>query len=357
MNHDLAENEVSLAYLLYSLWRRKILIIASALTGALVSCGIVFLSPKSTPPVSANMILDLSVFPKLCTKIKSSEFGNLDTCYGLSRDTAWTWIESLLSSAFSKDEILSYSVNISAATMEPRVKSENIIEISTLVPPAIAPIVSRKLQAVANDFQAKVKNYYKEYGNDSRIERVLPYSTQWKSIIIEKPSMVKSFPVKKILVGLSFGLISGIFLSWLADSRSGIAYSLDKIISELRYPVILTLPSYPWINVSVDPLIGQLCDQFCDEIEWRVVSIAKNHSAVSYLANSLKCSCGEPLLTSVLLPPSEKKSLGIFLVVEPGFNTIQALKTVNLSLKNLPYISKVYLIVLGSPIAAELLAT
>ncbi len=111
----------------------------------------------------------------------------------------------------------------------------------------------------------------------------------------------------------------------VADRRSDRVFSYSKILSQLGYPLWLTLPTLPWSDQLLKPLIGQLAARLDRSVEWRVLSIAREHEAVQPLAQALSsqneaelsCKSVKPLLKSIIRIGSDANLIG-FLLLMPG---------------------------------------
>ena len=143
-----------------------------------------------------------------------------------------------------------------------------------------------------------------------------------------KPSS-KSF--RSLALGFLGGLVAGSGAALIADRRSNRVFSRSKLLGQLGYPLWLALPTLPWSDQVAGPLVGQLAARLDRSLDWRVLSIAREHEAVGSLAQALSrqnepelsCKAVAPLLNSIIRLGSNSRPIGLLVVVESGFNSAQ----------------------------------
>jgi hypothetical protein len=222
-----------------------------------------------------------------------------------------------------------------------------------------------KIGEIKKDFYANQVSNAKRLSGDFEIQT--PPGQGW--ISIENNSVPKPKPKPKLrspAKSLALGLLGGLFLgggsAMIRDRMSDRIFSNTKILGRLGYPLWLTLPLPPWSDQAVDLLIGQLSDRLDRSFEWRVLSIAHEHELVKPLAQSLirqsepglSCKPVEPLLNSIIRLSPDARPIGLLIVVEPGFNSSQALEDARLLLSQLSCVQSIGVVLAGVPLPSEL---
>ena len=174
-----------------------------------------------------------------------------------------------------------------------------------------------------------------------------------------KPSS-KSF--RSLALGFLGGLVAGSGAALIADRRSNRVFSRSKLLGQLGYPLWLALPTLPWSDQVAGPLVGQLAARLDRSLDWRVLSIAREHEAVGPLAQALisqnepelSCKAVAPLLNSIIRLGSNSRPIGLLVVVESGFNSSQALEDARLLLSQLSCVQSIGVVLAGVPLPSEL---
>ena len=163
-------------------------------------------------------------------------------------------------------------------------------------------------------------------------------------------------------LGLLGGLVAGSGAALIADRRSNRVFSRSKLLEQLGYPLWLALPTLPWSDQVAGPLVGQLAARLDRSLDWRVLSIAREHEAVGSLAQALSrqnepelsCKAVAPLLNSIIRLGSNSRPIGLLVVVESGFNSSQALEDARLLLSQLSCVQSIGVVLAGVPLPSEL---
>ncbi|MDB4486186.1 hypothetical protein N9025_02120 [Synechococcus sp. AH-707-B22] len=167
---------------------------------------------------------------------------------------------------------------------------------------------------------------------------------------------------RSLALGLLGGLVAGSGAALIADRRSNRVSSRSKLLGQLGYPLWLALPTLPWSDQVAGPLVGQLAARLDRSLDWRVLSIAREHEAVGPLAQALisqnepelSCKAVAPLLNSIIRLDSNSRPIGLLVVVESGFNSSQALEDARLLLSQLSCLQSIGVVLAGVPFPSEL---
>jgi hypothetical protein len=192
------------------------------------------------------------------------------------------------------------------------------------------------------------------------------FSNGWISIeeVAKNDEKPKSkFSNRSLALGLLGGLIMGSGAALIADRRPDRVFSKSKLLGQLGYPLWLALPTLPWSDQVVGPLVGQLAARLDHSLDWRVLSIAREHEAVGALAQALSrqnepelsCKAVAPLLNSIIRLGPNSRPIGLLVVVESGFNSSQALKDARLLLSQLPCVQSIGVVLAGVPLPSEMI--
>ena len=167
---------------------------------------------------------------------------------------------------------------------------------------------------------------------------------------------------RSLALGLLGGLVAGSGAALIADRRSNRVFSRSKLLGQLGYPLWLALPTLPWSDQVAGPLVGQLAARLDRSLDWRVLSIAREHEAVGSLAQALSrqnepelsCKAVAPLLNSIIRLGSNSRPIGLLVGVESGFNSSQALEDARLLLSQLSCVQSIGVVLAGVPLPSEL---
>ena len=213
-----------------------------------------------------------------------------------------------------------------------------------------------KLENIKNVFTTKEIVNVRILVSDAQV------SKDW--ISVENVPVVdqsKSFN-RSLALGLLGGLVTGSGAALIADRRSNRVFSRSKLLGQLGYPLWLALPTLPWSDQVAGPLVGQLAARLDRSLDWRVLSIAREHEAVGSLAQALSrqnepelsCKAVAPLLNSIIRLGSNSRPIGLLVGVESGFNSSQALEDARLLLSQLSCVQSIGVVLAGVPLPSEL---
>ena len=352
------------------LLRRYRLVALGVGVGLLLSSAF-FVAKKDEPgKIRLRLDVDLAKAPKICPFLSNSGSFSVDSlCHPSIEEGTVLKVffdfSKRLKNKYPQEWKNISDLNIGLLEVQEDVVAKDVVSIGFLVDAVGEPALKSRMQGLQAEIRSLSENslgYMNSYASQmpdvarkSNIDAyVINSSTQWTSIYDANEGS-SYIDIRIILMGLMSGFVSGCFLALWFDRKCGFVFEVDKLSAILARPSVLRLPSYPWFKASVQPLIHQLSIRLSPDLEWRVLSIAKNHAAVEPLANLLKCLPGSPLLLTTLEPSKDGLDLGVLLVLEPGFNTFQALEEARLLLEQMPNVSDVYLIILGIPFPDDLM--
>ena len=345
--------------------RRWIWVAGGGLLGlVIVIAGI----PMQTTPIPSKikMVIDTTQGPCFWTQRKFKEFG-VGEVYNIQCDGEKETARKELTSLVYKELDPSKSVQVKIQPREFGSKKNKDFAISSTQLELLVTVDAGKLD-YANAFLEKIKNEFAE----SRINNIKGLSSNvdvgegWISIENVLEPKGSEINLRRVFRNLALGSLSGLVLgggaALVADRRSDRVFSQSKILRELGYPLWLTLPTPPWADQLVSPLIGQLAARLNRSVEWRVLSIAHEHESVRPLAEALirqkepglSCTPVGPLLNSIIRLGSDARPIGILIVVESGFNSSQALKDASLLLRQLSCVQSIGVVLVGVPLPSDL---
>ena len=111
-----------------------------------------------------------------------------------------------------------------------------------------------KLENIKNVFTTKEIVNVRILVSDAQV------SKDWisfENVPVVDQSKSKSFN-RQLALGLPGGLVAGSGAALIVDRNSNRVFSHSRILSQLSYPLWLTLSTLPWPDQVAGPLIGQL---------------------------------------------------------------------------------------------------
>lgn len=229
---------------------------------------------------------------------------------------------------------------------------EDIITVSADVAPAEVQATTAVLDQLASAYKAEVLRLNNQQIFD-------PPRSDWTKIQPLSSEPRKPFSI--LLFGGAVGVAAGVAAALLADKRANRVFSAPQLLRLLPYPVLAKFPAEPWDSSSIQAELFQLAQQLDVELRWHVLSIAQPHPLVESLvaalrpyAQQIELEAGQPLLAHGLAAPAGVKGHGVLLVVEPGFNSAQALQEAVRVLALLPGLKAAGLVLAGQTLPPEL---
>lgn len=349
---------------LAAIFRRRWIWVASGGLIGLALAGIP-LTQTTIPLRSIKMVVDTKQGPCFWTQRRFKEFGVTEVfniqCEG-EIESARKELTSLVYKELDPSKL-------HEAKIQPHVfgsKKNKDFAISSTQLELLVTVDADKMD-YTNAGLEKIKNTFAK----SRINNIKSLSSNvdvgegWISIENVPVPKESKLDLRRAFRYLALGSLSGLVLgggaALVADRRTDRVFGKSKILRELGYPMWLTLPTSPWDDQLVSPLIGQLAARLNRSFEWRVLSIAHEHESVKPLAEALigqkepglSCKAVEPLLNSIIRPGSDARPIGLLIVVESGFNSCQALEDASLLLKQLPCVQSIGVVLVGVPLPSD----
>ena len=371
-NSLFSDDEINTWELLAVFRRRWIWIASGGLLGIAVA-GMSLLKPpakeaSTTEQSSIRMVVDVALGPcfSAMNTLRTFKSENVQriNCSG-EFYTSQYQLERLAAKKLGSDESFNFDVKPLAlpGIGEKSLSSTTQVALEVFFNRDDLPHAQGKIEEIKKDF------YANQFSNAKRLSGNLEIQTTpgqgWISIennSVPKPKPQLRSPAKSLALGLLGGLFLGGGSAMIRDRMSDRIFSNTKILRQLSYPLWLTLPLPPWSDQAVDLLIGQLSDRLDRSFEWRVLSIAHEHELVKPLAQSLirqsepglSCKPVEPLLNSIIRLSPDARPIGLLIVVEPGFNSSQALEDAHLLLSQLSCVQSIGVVLAGVPLPSEL---
>lgn len=316
------------------------------------------------PLKAIRMVIDISQSPCAWMQRKFQKFDQGEVlnikCPGEFLATRKD-LATLAYDEFSSDEPFSVSVRplvFGNKKGKDLAVSDTQVELAIEASPGELERAKASLENIKNVFKAK------EIGKARMLSPNVQAGVDWISIE-EVPGGVNFKPKssnKSLALGLLGGLVTGSGAALIADRRSNRVFSRSKLLEQLGYPLWLSLPTLPWSDQVAGPLVGQLAARLDRSLDWRVLSIAREHEAVGSLAQALSrqnepelsCKAVAPLLNSIIRLGSNSRPIGLLVVVESGFNSSQALEDARLLLSQLSCVQSIGVVLAGVPLPSEL---
>ena len=360
-----SDDEIDLREVAAAFQRHRFWVVSGGLLGLVIAV-IPILKPAPLQE-TLKLVVDTSQGPCEWTKRKFKQFQTKEVfniaCSGEFM-TARKELDMLAADTFRPPESPSAKVqplNLGSKKDGNLTSSTTQLEVLVTVDADNSEAINTKLERLKTRFM------------DNRLRNTQSLSTDiqvgegW--IQIEKGPDIKDISkFKSSSISLALGLFGGLALgsgaALVADGKSDRVFGKSKLLGKLGYPLWLTLPKPPWPDQLTSPLIGQLAARLDRSCEWRVLSIAHEHEAVSPLAEALirqnepelSCKSVEPLLNSIVRLGSNARPIGLLVVVESGFNSSQALEDARLLLRQLPFVQSIGVVLVGVPLPSELTA-
>lgn len=336
MNNEIFEFESIFSPIL----RRWSLVLAASLLGIGASMPLVFRDYSS---INYTINIDPELGPKFCTK-------NLrlpQNCSHISRDSAWSAINAYALRLQKDSKFKDTDFKISPAFLSSKVKSSTILSLiievdadNSLLGKEMAERITSKFAAwpVASSGKSKETDAgYFLKGQPSWISPITSYSVKSSTISSLMPA----------LLGFTSGIVIGCILAVFLEQITNRVFSKYEIQRTLGFPIRAYLPALPWQSGIVNSAIKNIQLTLDPSLEWRVTSIGKCHKAVNIISEVCRIDVAMPLLTNDIKPPSIDSSLGLLIVVEPGFNSLLALQYASLLLNQVVCVKDIGLVMLG----------
>ena len=365
----LPDGEIDLREVLAAFRRRWIWVASGGLLGLGIAAGILMSRPLVDKPLKAlRMMVDTSQGPCFWTSRKFQRFESGEVlrmqCFGEFSSTR-KYLATLVSGEFGPNNEISAKVR--PLTFGNK-KDKSLVDSNTHIEVLVEANVGEL--DVAKAKLANIKNEFVTYQLDNigMLVDDVQVGKGWISIesdpvVDQSKSKSKSKSFNRFLVlGLLGGLVTGSGAALIADRRSNRVFSRSKLLEQLGYPLWLSLPTLPWSDQVAGPLVGQLAARLDRSLDWRVLSIAREHEAVGSLAQALSrqnepelsCKAVAPLLNSIIRLGSNSRPIGLLVVVESGFNSSQALEDARLLLSQLSCVQSIGVVLVGVPLPSEL---
>ena len=360
----LPDEEIDLGDLAAIFQRRWIWIASGGLIGLAIA-GITLTQTTTNSLKSIKMVVDTTQGPCFWTQRRFKEFGAKEV-FNIQCEGEMQSARKELTSLFYKELDPS---ELHEAKIQPLVfgsKKNKDYAISSTQLELLVTVDADKLD-YTNAVLKKIKNTFAK----SRINNMKSLSSNidvgegWISIenvpVLKEPKINLRSAFRILALGSLSGLVLGGGAALVADRRNDRVFGKSKILRELGYPLWLTLPTSPWDDQLVSPLIGQLAARLNRSFEWRVLSIAHEHESVRPFAEALisqkepglSCKAVEPLLNSIIRMGSDARPIGLLIVVESGFNSSQALEDACLLLRQLSYVKSIGVVLVGVPLPSD----
>ncbi|QNI75181.1 chain length determinant family protein [Synechococcus sp. MVIR-18-1] len=365
MSSLLPDDEIDLREVLAAFRRRWIWVASGGLLGLGIAAGVSISRPAEEPSKTIRMVIDTTQSPCAWTqrkfqKLEPGEILNIQ-CTGEFLTTRKV-LTTLALDAFGSDQ--QFLARVRPLTFGTK-KDKDFAQSNTQLELAIEASPD-KLDGVKASLE-NIKNVLTKREID-KIEMLSPdvqVGEDW--ISIEEVSNNEKEPEsnsssRSLALGLLGGLVAGSGAALIADRRSNRVFSRSKLLGQLGYPLWLALPTLPWSDQVAGSLVGQLAARLDRSLDWRVLSIAREHEAVGSLAQALSrqnepelsCKAVAPLLNSIIRLGSNSRPIGLLVVVESGFNSSQALDDARLLLSQLSCVQSIGVVLAGVPLPSEL---
>lgn len=268
-------------------------------------------------------------------------------------DVARSQLDILAADKFSRYTLKPYSYSA-------KDKSKSLIKLQAVSDLTQESQLKERMAELVDEYRQQA---FAKYGVDIAVN---PNFDGWIKVSGPSPLPLAGNHLNDFLANIFAGFVLGTGVALLVDRKANRVFKQSLILKLLGYPLRLSLPSLPWYESEVNPLIGQLSSQMDPSLDWCVLSIAHNHEAVPLLAQSLReqhetslnCSVAEPLLTSVLDCGASSAPLkGILVIVESGFNSAHGLEQARLLLEKMPHVKEIGVVLIGVPLPEELMGS
>ena len=360
-----SDDVVDLREVFAALRRRWLWIFGGGLLGLAFAAGFNFHGRFEASLFEASLIVDTSLSPCNFSRRSAIKGANLSLkglgCAGEIESTRFllNWLAREKFDKFeTTNERFAYNVEFLPFDGEGRDRSSTQLLLKLDLPVDLVPEVSLGLAQI----QKFIVNQAAQ--NAEIIGEVLRFGDTW--IIVNEPSEIDANTLERQLsLGLLGGLLVGVCSALISDSRSKIVYAESELLRRLGYPLRLGLPSAYLGSPVVRVLVGQLATQLDQTLSWRVLSIARQHQAVTPLTQllqdqggaDLQCNSADPLLSEVLRFDPSDQPTGLLLVVEGGFNSSRALEEARLLISQMSKVQAVGVLLIGVPLPQELSAS
>ena len=383
VNSLLSDDEIDLSDVLAAFRRRWIWVASGGLLGLGIAAGVLMLRSAEEPSKAIRMVIDTTQSPCAWTQRKFQKFepGEILNikCTGefltTRKDLTTLALDAFGSDAFGSDAFGSddlgpdepFLVKVRPLTFGKK-GDKDFARSNTQIELAVEAIPDELISAKAS--LENIKNVFTENEMDKirMLSTDVQVSKDWISIEEvsneEASNNEKNFnsSSRSLALGLLGGLVAGSGAALIADRRSNRVFSRSKLLGQLGYPLWLALPTLPWSDQVAGPLVGQLAARLDRSLDWRVLSIAREHEAVGSLAQALSrqnepelsCKAVAPLLNSIIRLGSNSRPIGLLVVVESGFNSSQALEDARLLLSQLSCVQSIGVVLAGVPLPSEL---
>lgn len=342
------DDDLQLLDLLAALWRRKQWWAACAAAGLALAGGF---SLVPSDKMTAQLLVNIDQGPKVLASV-SKDFDGPNTRYfAVAVQPAQTAeeVQISLQNLISQNAPQGWKV-------EPlkvgKVASNSIIAVEAQATAKSIAEVDTNLSSIAASYRRQVL-----LQQGKRV--VAPPSLNWLEVRTFKPSVRPRSSLLALgsLAGLSFGIAAAM----LVEKRENKVYSKARLVSCLNLPVLAKIPSSPLAGGAVHAELFQLAQQLDPDLRWHVLSVANPHPLVQPLVHALhqyfpeiKLEPGQPLLANPLTTLPSGQGHGVLLVVEPGFNSAQALQEAARVMAQLPGLRAAGLVLVGQPLPPEL---
>ncbi|ABI46678.1 hypothetical protein [Synechococcus sp. CC9311] len=363
-NALLFEDEFDLREVLAAFRRRWIWVAGGGLLGLLIAAGVSMSRPPEKATKAIRMVVDTAQSPCTWTarKFQIFEVGEVVNiqCSGEFLTTLQV-LSALATNEFGSDDSLSAKVQplkFGGEKDKNLVNSNTQIELLVEVSPGKLDDAKAKLETIKDVFSAQ------QLDNIGKLSTSAQAGNGWISIEdVPYNNHSKTKSSGSFALGLLGGLVAGSGAALIADRRSNRVFGHSRILSQLGYPLWLTLPTLPWSDPVEGSLIGQLAARLDRSLDWHVLSIAREHEAVQPLAQALirqnevglNCKSVDPLMNAIIRPGSDARPIGLLVVVESGFNSSQALEDARLLLSQLSCVQSIGIVLAGVPLPSELI--
>ena len=369
VNSLLPDDEIDLKEVLAAFRRRWIWVASGGLLGLGIAAGVLMSRPVvvvDKPLKALRMMVDTSQGPCFWTSRKFQRFESGEVlgmqCSGEFLSTR-KYLATLVSGEFGSNNEISAKVRpLTFGNKKDKSLVVSNTQIEVLVEANVGEldVAKAKLANIKNEFVTHQLDNIGMLMDDVQVGKGW-ISIESVPVVDQSKSKSKSFN-RSLALGLLGGLVAGSGAALIADRRSNRVFSRSKLLEQLGYPLWLSLPTLPWSDQVAGPLVGQLAARLDRSLDWRVLSIGREHEAVGPLAQALSrqngpelsCKAVAPLLNSIIRLGSNSRPIGLLVVVESGFNSPQALEDARLLLSQLSCVQSIGVVLAGVPLPSEL---
>lgn len=346
-------DEIDLTALGAALVRRWHWIVVFSCTGLLLSLLTVF---QKRSQVDLQMIVDVSQGPQQPQMVvpvsPKSASPNLIPVYQPRYST--------------QSAILLLNQALIAASGDGAQRSQVIIGLPKAAELRSGTLVSLSVQVPLNQVSryrhlfVRIKRILLAFASQGLMQGDLPARQDFVRIHSQEVK-ASSFTNSYLIGGGLSGLIVGVCAALLVDRLANRVFTVSEILLRVGYPLRAKFPHLPWEVNSIQAELEILSEGLDENMSWYVLSIAESHSLVRPLVTALRLARAElqveeaaPLLSQPLRIPHEGLPLGFLIVVEPGFNSPQALSEAQRVLNQIRHLEDVGLVLIGRNLLPEL---